>query len=66
MTEIDFATIVSRVRKALGCSRDMAAEYAAAIGENPEVVHGKIMLRNEDRRIIACIPVSVLEEGPSR
>ena len=66
MTEIDFAAIVTRVRNALGCSKDMATEYAAAIGDNPEVVHGKIMLRNEDRRIIACIPVSVLGKGSSQ
>ncbi len=61
MTEIDFPTLVSRVRNALGCSNDMAKEYAKAIGENPEVAHGKILLRNEDRRIIAYVPVSVLE-----
>ena len=66
MTETDFATIVTRVRNALGCSKDMATEYAAAIGENPEVVHGKIMLRNEDHRIIACIPASVLEKSASQ
>ena len=60
MTDIDFATIVSRVRNALGCSKDMATEYAAAIGESPEVGHGKIMVRNEDRRIVAYVPVSVL------
>ena len=60
MTDIDFATIVSRVRNALGCSKDMATEYAATIGESPEVVHGKIMVRSEDRRIVAYVPVSVL------
>ena len=61
MTETDLATIITRVQNALGCSKDMATEYARAIGENPEVVHGKILLRNEDHRIIAYLPVSVLE-----
>jgi len=41
----------------------MAKEYAKAIGENPEIVHGKILLRNEDHRIIAYVPVSVLESS---
>jgi hypothetical protein len=63
MTETDFDTIVTRVRNALGCSKDMAKEYAKAIGENPEIVHGKILLRNEDHRIIAYVPVSVLESS---
>ncbi len=58
----DFASIVSRIQNALACSKDMAAEYARAIGENPEVVHGKIVLRNEQNRIIAHVPASVLEE----
>jgi hypothetical protein len=53
--------LVSRIRNALGCSKDMAEEYAAAIGESPEIVHGKILLRNEDGRIIAYVPESVLE-----
>lgn len=61
MTELEFTTLVSRIRNALGCSKDMATEYAAAIGEKPEISHGKILLRNEDHRIIACVPVSVLE-----
>jgi hypothetical protein len=61
MTEVDLPTIISRIQNALGCSKDMATEYAAAIGENPEVVHGKILLRNEDHRIIAYVPASVLE-----
>lgn len=52
--------IVTRIRNALGCSKDMATEYASAIGEKPEVAHGKIMVQNEDGRIIAYLPVTVL------
>ena len=60
MTEPDLAALVTRIRNALGCSKDMAAEYAAAIGETPEIAHGKIMVRNGDGRIIAYVPVSVM------
>jgi hypothetical protein len=61
MPQPEFATVVSRIQNALGCSKDMAKEYAAAIGENPEVAHGKILIRNEQKRIIAHVPASVLE-----
>jgi hypothetical protein len=57
----DFATVVTRIQNALGCSKDMAAEYARAIGDKPEVAHGKIMVRNENQRIIAYVPASVLD-----
>jgi hypothetical protein len=57
----DLATIVRRIQNALGCSKDMATEYAKAIGENPEIVHGKILLRNEQKRIIAYVPANVLD-----
>ena len=52
--------LVSRIRNALGCSKDLATEYAAAIGGAPEIAHGKILLRNEEGRIIAYVPESVL------
>ena len=61
MTAFTNPDLVSRSRNVLGCSKDLAEEYAAAIGENPEIVHGKILLRNEDGRIIAYAPASVLE-----
>jgi hypothetical protein len=61
MTTIDIPSIVTRIRFALGCSKDMATEYAKAIGEKPEIAHGKILLRNESHRIIAYVPASVLE-----
>jgi hypothetical protein len=61
MTAFTNPDLVSRIRNALGCSKDLAEEYAATIGETPEIVHGKILLRNEDGRIIAYVPESVLE-----
>jgi hypothetical protein len=59
---LELATIVSRIQNALGCSKDMATEYAKSIGDHPEIVHGKILLRNEQNRIIAHVPASVIEE----
>jgi hypothetical protein len=56
-------TIVTRIQNALRCSKDMATEYAKAIGEEPEIVHGKILLRNEQERIIAYVPASVLDDA---
>ena len=61
MTAPDTAIVASRIQNFLGCSKDMATEYAKAIGENPEVVHGKILLRNEQNRIVAYVPATVLE-----
>lgn len=61
MPQPDLATIVTRIQFALGCTKDMAIEYAKIIGENPEVVYGKILLRNDQNRIIAYVPATVLE-----
>ena len=59
MTESEFAVLVQRIRDSLGCGKDLAKDYALAIGENPEVAHGKIVVRDSDRRIIAYVPQSV-------
>ena len=60
MTEDKLSALVSRIRSSMNCSKDHATQYAADIGETPEVAHGKIMVRNSGDRIIACVPVSVL------
>ena len=60
MAEAQFASLASRIRSSMNCSKHLAAEYAAAIGKTPEVEHGKILVRNEDSLIIAYLPVSVL------
>jgi len=54
---------VTRIRTSLACSKELATEYASDIGDQPEIQNGQIVVRNEDRRIIARLPASVLEEG---
>ncbi len=61
MTDTEVAAIAARIQNALGCSKGMAIEYAHTLAANPEVAHGKIAVRNEDNRIIAYVPASVLE-----
>jgi len=61
MNETDLASFVTRIRNALGCSKDLAGEYAMAIGDTPEVVNGKILVRNENGRIVAYVPESTWE-----
>lgn len=61
MPDSDFEKLVSRIRDALGCGKDMATDYAKLIGDKPEIVSGKILIRNEDKRIIAHVPADVLQ-----
>ena len=61
MSPAQLAIVVTRIQNFLGCSKGMATEYAKAIGEHPEIVHGKIPLCNEQKRVIAHVPASVLE-----
>lgn len=60
MSEGDFAELVSRIRNAVGCGKELACDYAGAIGDKPEIQNGKIIVRDEDRRIIAHLPEEVL------
>jgi hypothetical protein len=61
MTDTEIDAIAARIQNALGCSKGMAIDYAKTIGANPEVAHGKIAVRNEDNRIIAYVPATVME-----
>ena len=61
--DVHFATLVSRIRNALGCGKDIATDYAKLIGDKPEIVGAKIQVRNEDNRVIAYVPASVLENS---
>jgi len=63
MTEAAFDDLVKRIRNSLDCSKELAADYAKSIGETPEIQNGQILVRNEDKRIVARIPESVLAES---
>lgn len=62
MTEHELTTRVTRICQLLGCSRDLAIDYVRGIGESPEIVHGKVLIRNAEGRIIARVSESILEE----
>ncbi|MCW0219831.1 MAG: hypothetical protein OJI67_16015 [Prosthecobacter sp.] len=61
MTETEFKTRVTRLCQLLGCSRDLATDYVEAMGDNPVVEHGKVIVRDADGRIIARVADSILE-----
>ena len=63
MTDEEFTGLVARIRQALGCGQELALDYAKGLGETPEVVHGKMLVRNDEGRIIARVPVEVWQMG---
>jgi hypothetical protein len=63
MTEAENDSLVTRIRNALGCGKDLAGDYAKAIGDAPEVAHGKINVRDSFGRIIAHVPITVLDDS---
>ena len=63
MTEAAFDDLVKRIRNSLDCSKELAADYAKSIGDNPEVQNGQVLVRNEDKRIVARLPEKVLAES---
>lgn len=60
MTEIDIQTLATRIRQSLGCSKDLAEDYAKGISNPPEIIHEMIVVRDTEGRIIARVPASVL------
>lgn len=60
MTDIDIQALAVRIRQSLGCGKDLAEDYARGISNPPEIVHGKILVRDPDGRIIARVPETVL------
>ena len=60
MTEIDMQTLATRIRQSLGCSKDLAEDYAKGISNPPEIIHGMVVVRDTEGRIIARVPASVL------
>jgi hypothetical protein len=62
MTEAALDNLTTRIRNSLGCSKELAQQYARDMGDKPEIQNGQILVRNEDRRIIARLPASVLNK----
>jgi hypothetical protein len=60
MTDTALQELAARIRRSLGCSKDLAEDYARGISDPPEVIHGKVVVRDEDKRIIARVAVEVL------
>ena len=60
MTDTDIQSLATRIRQSLGCSKDLAEDYAKGISNPPEIVHDKIVVRDTEGRIIARVPASVL------
>jgi len=60
MADPDLQTLASRIRQSLGCSKDLAEDYARGISNPPEIIHGKIVVRDADGRIIARVADSIL------
>ena len=61
MTGPDIQSLATRIRQSLGCSKDLAEDYAKGISSPPEIIHGKIVVRDTEGRIIARVPAGVLE-----
>ena len=60
MSDLDIETLAVRIRQSLGCSKDLAADYARGISNPPEIIHGKVIVRDAEGRITARVPDSVL------
>ena len=60
MTDSELQALAARIRQSLGCSKDLAEDYARGISDPPEIIHGKIVVRDADKRIIARVAESVL------
>lgn len=61
MEDTAYNDLAKRIRNELGCSRELAADYAAAIGDKPELEGEKVVVRNDSGRIIARLPKKVLD-----
>jgi len=62
MTETDKTLLAQNIRTTLACGKELSEDYAGAIGDTPEILHGRIIVRNEDGRIVARIPDTVLSQ----
>ncbi len=53
MTQTDLEALANRIRNTINCGREPALDYAAVIGDTPEIQAGQVLVRNEEGRIIA-------------
>lgn len=60
MTQPDFRSLVSRIRK-LGHSKNLAEDIAAAIGDLPEIEGAEVVARREDGSELARIPLAIYD-----
>lgn len=60
MTDTDIEALATRIRQTLGCGKELADDYAQGIGDPPEIIHGRVLVRNSEGRIIARVPETVL------
>ena len=60
MTDADRTLLAQNIRSILACGKVLSDDYAAAVGDTPEIITGNIVIRNEEGRIVARIPESVL------
>lgn len=61
MSELEQSVLATRIQNVLGCGKDLAEDYAKAIGDKPQVENGQVVIRDEEGRIIAHLPMRVLE-----
>lgn len=60
MTQPDFLSLVSRIRK-LGYSKDLAEDIAAAIGDLPEIEGAEVIASREDGSEFARVPLATYD-----
>lgn len=60
MTDAEIEALALRIRQILGYGKQISEDYARGIGDPPEIIHGRVLVRNEDGRIIARVPEEVL------
>lgn len=60
MTDEERQNIAKRIRQILGYGKDLAEDYAQGIGDPPEIIHGRVLVRDSEGHIIARMPEEVL------
>jgi len=61
MTDDQRTHLAQNIRAILVCGKELSEDYANAVGDAPEIIAGNVIIRNEEGRIVARVPESVLE-----